>query len=131
MMSLQFTPLESLSLSNVGSRAWKNRREDVRILNLMSYKSIKDWPEEERPRKTSQSWSGQSIKRTASRYYTEDRRRRKSAMDLAMEMLDSLKNLKNIESASMKELAFLKESAMQKQLRLRLHLNWEEGFYGT
>ena len=75
----------------------------------MSYKSIKDWPEEERPRERLLSLGAANLSsaqllaiilRTGSG--------RKSAMDLAMEMLDSLKNLKNIESASIKELASFK-----------------------
>ena len=98
----------------------------------MSYKSIKDWPEEERPRERLLSLGAANL--SSAQLLAIILRTGgggKSAMDLAMEMLDSLKNLKNIESASMKELAFLKESAMQKQLRLRLHLNWGGGFYGT
>ena len=75
----------------------------------MSYKSIKDWPEEERPRERLLSMGASNmssaqllaiILRTGGGG--------KSAIDLAMEILDSLKNLKNIESASIKELASFK-----------------------
>jgi DNA repair protein RadC len=75
----------------------------------MSYKSIKDWPEEERPRERllsmgASNLSGAQLLAIILRTGGGG----KSAIDLAMEMLDSLKNLKNIESASIKELASFK-----------------------
>ena len=74
----------------------------------MSYKSIKDWPEEERPRERLLSLGASNL--SSAQLLAIILRTGgggKSAIDLAMEMLDSLKNLKNIESASIKELAFL------------------------
>lgn len=75
----------------------------------MSYQSIKNWPEEERPRerllnlgadKLSNAQLLAIILRTGGGG--------RSAIDLAMEMLGSFKKLKDIDSASAKEFGHLK-----------------------
>lgn len=75
----------------------------------MSYKSIKDWPEEERPRERLLSMGASNL--SSAQLLAIILRTGgggKSAIDLAMEMIDSFKSMKNMESASIKELASFK-----------------------
>jgi len=75
----------------------------------MSYKSIKDWPEEERPRERLLKMGAESL--SSAQLLAIILRTGgggKSAIDVAIEMLDSFKSLKNIETASVKELAKVK-----------------------
>lgn len=75
----------------------------------MSYQSIKNWPEEERPRERllkmgAESLSNAQLLAIILRIGGGGR----SAIDLAMEMLASFKKLKDIDSASAKEFEHLK-----------------------
>jgi len=75
----------------------------------MSYKSIKDWPEEERPRERLLKMGAESL--SAAQLLAIILRTGgggKSAIDIAIEMLDSFKTLKKIEAASLKELSTVK-----------------------
>ncbi|RJQ41408.1 MAG: JAB domain-containing protein [Nitrospiraceae bacterium] len=86
----------------------------------MSYKSIKDWPEDERPRERLLSLGAANL--SAAQLLAIILRTGgggKSAMDLAMEMLDFFKNLKNIENASIKELASFKGMGHAKAAQIK------------
>jgi len=75
----------------------------------MSYKSIKDWPEDERPRERLIKHGADSL--SSAQLLAIILRTgggKKSAIDLAIEMLDSFKTLKDIESSSPKEFTKLK-----------------------
>lgn len=89
----------------------------------MAYKSIKDWPEEERPRERllkhgasalSDSQLLAIILRTGSG--------KKSAIDLAIEMLDLFKSLKKIDNASIKDFSSLKGIGTAKAAQIKAAL---------
>lgn len=89
----------------------------------MAYKSIKDWPEEERPRERLLKHGAAALSdahllaiilRTGSG--------RKSAIDLAIEMLDSFKNLKKIDNASIKDFSALKGMGKAKVAQIKAAL---------
>lgn len=76
----------------------------------MSYQSIKNWPEEERPRERLLNLGADNLSNAQLlAIILRTGGGGKSAIDLAMELLTSFKNLKNIESASLKEFTQLKE----------------------
>src|SRR3989337_3735568 len=86
----------------------------------MGYKSIKNWPEGERPR--------ESLLRHGSRNLSEAQLLAiilrtggggKSALDLAIEILDSFKDLKKIESASLLEFTSFKGMGKAKVAQLK------------
>ena len=86
----------------------------------MGYKSIKNWPEGERPR--------ERLLRHGARNLSEAQLLAiilrtggggKSALDLAIEILDSFKDLKKIESASLLEFASFKGMGKAKVAQLK------------
>ncbi|MBI4691095.1 MAG: DNA repair protein RadC [Nitrospirae bacterium] len=86
----------------------------------MAYKSIKNWPEEERPRERLlklgvESLSNAQLLAIILRIGGGG----KSAIDLAMEMLDSFKNLKDMDSASIKEFTALKGMGVAKASQVK------------
>lgn len=75
----------------------------------MAYQSIKNWPEEERPRERLLKLGADNLSNAhLLAIILRTGGGGKSAIDLAMELLTSFKNLKNIESASLKEFTQLK-----------------------
>lgn len=75
----------------------------------MSYQSIKNWPEEERPRERLLKMGAENLSNAhLLAIILRTGGGGKSAIDLAIEMLDKAKSLKEIESASIKEFAELK-----------------------
>lgn len=75
----------------------------------MAYKSIKNWPEEERPRERLLKLGAEKLS-TAQLLAIILRTGGggRSAVDIAMEILDLFKGLKDMDSASIKELAHVK-----------------------
>ncbi len=86
----------------------------------MAYKSIKNWPEEERPRERLLKLGADNLSNAQLlAIILRTGGGGKSAIDLAMEMLDSFKNLKNIDSASIKEFAALKGIGSAKATQIK------------
>ena len=86
----------------------------------MAYKSIKNWPEEERPRERLLKLGADNLSNAQLlAIILRTGGGGKSAIDLAMEMLDSFKNLKNIDSASIKEFAALKGIGSAKAAQIK------------
>jgi DNA repair protein RadC len=86
----------------------------------MGFKSIKDWPEGERPRERLLSHGVSNL--TNAQLLAIILRTGgggKSALDLAMEILDSFKELKNIESASLNEFISIKGMGKAKFTQLK------------
>ncbi len=86
----------------------------------MAYKSIKNWPEDERPRERllklgAESLSDAQLLAIILRTGGGGR----SAIELAMEMLNSFKTLKNIENASMRDFALHKGMGTAKAAQLK------------
>ena len=97
----------------------------------MSYKSIKDWPQDERPRERLLAHGPGSmsdaqliaiILRTGGSG--------KSAMDMAIEMLDRLGTLKDIEQASLSELCAFKGMGRAKAAQLKAALELGRRLFG-
>ncbi len=87
---------------------------------LMPYKSIKNWPEGERPRERLLKQGAEALS-TAQLLAIILRTGGggKSAIDLAMEMLDKFKSLKHVESAAISEFAELKGLGAAKVAQLK------------
>ncbi len=86
----------------------------------MAYKSIKNWPEEERPRERLLKLGADNLSNAQLlAIILRSGGGGKSALDLAMEMLDSFKNLKNIENASIKEFTLLKGMGSAKAAQIK------------
>lgn len=89
----------------------------------MAYKSIKDWPEDERPRERllrhgPASMSDAQLIAIILRTGGCGR----SAIDLGMELLDTFRDLKNIEQASLSEICRLKGLGKAKAAQLKASL---------
>jgi len=86
----------------------------------MAYKSIKNWPEEERPRERLLKLGADNLSNAQLlAIILRTGGGGKSAIDLAMEMLDSFKNLKGIDNASIKEFALLKGVGVAKAAQIK------------
>ncbi|MBI4685412.1 MAG: DNA repair protein RadC [Nitrospirae bacterium] len=86
----------------------------------MAYKSIKDWPEDERPRERllksgAETLSGAQLLAIILRTGGGG----KSAIDVAMEMLGTFKSLKKIENAPLKELTSVKGIGSAKAAQIK------------
>ncbi len=93
---------------------------DAKISSFMGYQSIKKWPEGERPRERLLKYGARNLSvaqliaiilRTGGGG--------KSAIDLAIEILDSFGDLKNIENASLREFASFKGMGNAKVAQLK------------
>ena len=89
----------------------------------MTYKSIKDWPEDERPRERLLKHGKESLSdahliaiilRTGGCG--------KSAIDIALELLDRFKSLKNMEQAGIAEICTIKGMGKAKASQLKAAL---------
>jgi DNA repair protein RadC len=92
----------------------------LKFLQSMSYKSIRQWPENERPR--------ERLMQYGSAYLSDAQLLAillrtggggKSALDLALELLHTFKSLKNIESASLAEFKPIKGVGMAKIAQIK------------
>jgi len=95
----------------------------IKSVHPMSYKSIKDWPEDERPRERllkhgPASMSDAQLIAIILRIGGGG----KSAIDLGMELLDTFRSLKNIEQASLSEICKSKGVGKAKAAQLKAAL---------
>src|SRR5512140_3384662 len=89
----------------------------------MSYKSIKDWPEDERPRERLLKYGQESLSDAhliAIILRTGGCGR--SAIDIAMELLDNFSTLKDIEQAGIAEICRIKGMGRAKASQLKAAL---------
>lgn len=86
----------------------------------MAYQSIKNWPEKERPRERLHTQGAESLSNAQLlAIILRTGGGGKSAIDLAMELMNSFKSLKNIEAASLNEFKALKGMGDAKAAQLK------------
>lgn len=109
-------PIKSIS-------GFTNTGGNDKIPYLMAYKSIKDWPEDERPRERLLK-KGADIMSDAQLIAIILRTggHGKSAMDMAMELIEKFGSLKKMEQASLSEICSLKGIGRAKAAQLRASL---------
>jgi DNA repair protein RadC len=109
-------PIKSIS-------GFTNTGGNDKIPYPMAYKSIKDWPEDERPRERLLT-KGADIMSDAQLIAIILRTggHGKSAMDMAMELIEKFGSLKKIEQASLSEICSLKGIGRAKAAQLRASL---------